>query len=320
MNKLHVVTCISNPARYKSRYNLYREFEERVKKEPDAIHWTVEVAFDDRPHEVTDASNPHHLQLRSKHELWHKENMLNLMVQRIPDDGNPIAFVDADVNFQKPNWVKETLEALRHYQVVQMFSHSVDLTYNHELVEHEDLNILNQKGIIYQMLSGKKIFYWKGGDYGRRSLEHGGHPGYAWAWRREALDVVGGLIDFSILGSADTQMACGLVDDILKVVNDNFSENYRRQLAQWGERAKVLRGNVGYVPGLITHYWHGAKVQRGYNWRYKILVDSQFDPERDIRRDSKGLLQLVDDGSERARKLRDDLRMYFRSRNEDKID
>lgn len=320
MNKLHVVTCISNPVGFEARYRLYREFAPRMEKEPDVIHWTVEIAFDDRPFVVTDANNPHHLQLRSRHELWHKENMLNLLVQRIPDDGNPIAFIDADVNFQNPNWVRDTLKALGHYQVVQMFSHSVDLNFNHELVEHEDPDILNQKGIIYQMLSGKEIFYWKGPEYGRRSLVHGGHPGYAWAWRREALDAVGGLIDFSILGSADTQMACGLVTDILKVVNDGFSKSYRNKLAQWGERAKALRGNVGYVPGLLTHYWHGAKVQRGYNWRYRILLESQYDPETDICQDSKGLLQLVDNGTERARKLRDDLRMYFRSRNEDKMD
>ena len=67
--KLHVVTCISNPVRFKSRYKLYREFAHRMKNEPDVIHWTIELAFGDRPFEITDADNPHHMQVRSNDEL-----------------------------------------------------------------------------------------------------------------------------------------------------------------------------------------------------------------------------------------------------------
>jgi hypothetical protein len=42
-----------------------------------------------------------------------------------------------------------------------------------------------------------------------------GHPpgatGGAWSWRRDALDIVGGMLDTCVLGSADWHMAFGLV-------------------------------------------------------------------------------------------------------------
>ncbi len=35
MEKLYVLTCVSNPQRYKSRYKLYRDFERYIKSFPN---------------------------------------------------------------------------------------------------------------------------------------------------------------------------------------------------------------------------------------------------------------------------------------------
>jgi hypothetical protein len=79
---------------------------------------------------------------------------------------------------------------------------------------------------------------------------------------------------------------------------------------------RYIRRNVGYVDGLLAHHWHGRKADRRYRDRWKILVDNNYDPDLDLKRDAQGLYQLTD----RCIKLRDDLRSYFRSRNEDSID
>src|SRR6185312_15440002 len=123
---LHVVTAISNTNRYRSRYELYREFEPYVLNSGGDLY-TVEMAFGDRPHEVTVRTNPKHLQLFSSTELWHKENMINLGVARLPSDWKYVAWIDADVSFTRHDWVKETLHQLQHYDVVQMFEDAYDL-------------------------------------------------------------------------------------------------------------------------------------------------------------------------------------------------
>jgi hypothetical protein len=128
---LDVIAVISNPVRYRSRYDLYRAFEAYV-SHSGARLTTVELAYGQRPFEVTDPDNPRHVQLRTGHELWHKENLINLGIQRLPRNWEYVAWVDADVRFANPQWVQETLQELQHYQVVQLFSHAQDLGPRHE--------------------------------------------------------------------------------------------------------------------------------------------------------------------------------------------
>ncbi len=100
--KLHVVTAISNPVRYRSRYRLYRQFAQHV-ADAGAELTTVEVAFGSRPFEVTDAGHSRHIQLRSREELWFKENALNIGISRLPADAEYTAVVDADFTFARRN-------------------------------------------------------------------------------------------------------------------------------------------------------------------------------------------------------------------------
>jgi len=86
---------------------------------------------------------------------------------------------------------------------------------------------------------------------------------------------------------------------------------------EWQDRAnRFVKGNIGYVDGLLNHHWHGRKVDRYYSDRWRILVDNKYNPETDLKRDAQGLYVLMD----RSQGLRDGIRTYFRSRNEDSID
>jgi len=306
MKPLHVVAVITNPCRYRSRYELYRKFEKYI-RDSGAILTTVEAAYGQRPHEVTDCTCPGHVQYRTGHELWHKENLINLGIQRLPSDWEYVAWIDADVTFSRPDWVVETVQQLQHYHVVQMWTHAQDLNPSFEPVG--DI----QRGFIWSYYNDPKP---KPNPKGYGAFRNW-HPGYAWAARRDFVDTVGGLVDWAILGSADTHMACALIGQADMSMHPNLSPRYRKKLHIWQERAESrIQRNVGYVNGLLLHYWHGRKRDRGYNDRWKILVDYGFDPDRDLKRDAQGLWQLTD----RSHRLRDDIRSYFRSRNEDSVD
>lgn len=300
--KLHVVTCISNPVRYSSRYRLYQHFAKHMSDSGAILH-TVEMAFGQREHAITDPSNAHHTQLRSDHELWHKENMLNLVIQRLPHDWEYVAWIDADILFHRLDWVSETLEQLQHYQFLQLFSHATDLSPTFEpLGKH-------QCGFVYDYYHNPDKM--KQGGYASFS-----HPGYAWAARREALDACGGLIDIGILGSGDRHMACAMIGKAEHSFNSGVHPNYKNAVMEWQRRCeRHTKRNIGYVSGAISHFYHGSKSNRGYKDRWKILVEHQYDPYCDIRRDAQGLYQL----DENKIGLRDDVRRYFRSRQEDCI-
>jgi hypothetical protein len=318
---LYVVCTVFNPIRFRSRWKLYEDFARHVAAS-GAILYTVEIAFGERHFAITEPGNPCHLQLRTNHELWLKENSQNLLVKRLPSDWKYVAFVDADVSFVRGDWANETLHQLQHYKIVQMWTECQDLGPSFEVQKRfksyawclwhlGDPKVASSRNEVpaysyVGMAREPGVIYW--------------HPGYAWGWRRDALEAVGGLVDWAIIGNADHYMAKALTGDLdkpNKQVEDLscLGENGRRWMLAWQDRAlKYIKQNIGYVDGTITHFWHGHKDNRGYGRRNDYLVASGFDPEKDLKRDSQGLWQL-DDNSD----LRDGLQEYFRGRNEDEI-
>jgi hypothetical protein len=152
--------------------------------------------------------------------------------------------------------------------------------------------------------------------YGYYSVHSGQfwHPGFAWAAKRSALEELGMLVDFAILGSGDWHMASALVGQVQRSLYSGYSATYIELCRDWQARAeKHIRGNVGYLPGLVNHLFHGAKRDRSYDQRWKFLAKSGYDPRLDLKRDWQGLYQLTD----RSTILRDGIRQYARMRNED---
>lgn len=303
---LHVVTCISNPVRYASRWRLYERFAQEMQRA--GVHLvTVELAYGDRPFMVTSEGNPDHVQVRSRSELWSKENLLNIGVAHLPPDWRYMAWIDADVQFQNPEWAVETVERLQLFSVLQLFSHAHDLDPCHQVL---DCN-RPKTGFMYA--------YWEGLPSSKHYDDGNWHPGYAWAIRRDAFKALGGLMDFCILGSADRHMAMALIGKAELSLNRCLSPAYRKRVLAWQERAeRHLNRNVHYVPGLLTHWWHGKKRDRRYVERWQVLRRWQFDPDLDLCRDwaQHGLIELTD----RSTGLRDDVRRYLRARNEDSVD
>jgi hypothetical protein len=306
-DKLDVVTVIFNPWRYRSRYALYRNFARDCAAAGVRL-WTVEIAFGERPFEVTDAGNPRHIQLRTSDELWLKENALNLAFQRLPLDAKYVAWVDADVKFARHDWASETVHRLQHYAVVQMFSEAIDLC-----PDHRPLNL--HKG--FAALYHSENFDIHAAAY-EATVGPTWHPGFAWAARRQTLDDLGGLFDVGILGAGDRHFATALVGQV-DSTHHHYTplQSYISLLNDYQTRAeKYVRRNLGMVPGLINHYWHGSKINRFYTDRWKILVNNRFCPHQHLKRNTQGL--LIFDHQAPVR-LRDEIRFYFSVRNEDSI-
>jgi hypothetical protein len=291
-----------------------------------ALLITVECAYGRRPFELTQNSDAWDIQLRTHHELWHKENLINRGIQhlsRIDPDWQYVAWIDADIHFQRPDIVQETVHQLQHYDFVQMFSHVTDLGPQHQPIKQQNGFVWSYVQNNYEAPVGpgynpKGIDYY-GAYYGIQSGSFW-HPGYAWAARREALEKVQ-LFDKAILGSADHHMAMGLIGEAQRSVPQGVTAAYRNAVLNWQEVAEQeIKRNIGYVSGLITHYWHGNKANRKYVDRWKILIENRFDPTIDIQRDPQGLYRLNMHHGMRSIKLRDHIRAYFRARQEDSID
>jgi hypothetical protein len=323
-NKLYVITTISNPRRFRTRYELYRQFEKHM-EDSGVILYTVEMAFREREFEITSSTNPRHVQVVGTHELWHKENLVNIGISRLPADWKYVAWVDADVKFVREDWAQETLHMLQHHQVLQLWSQLQDVSPDYELLPSTYpnswcFNWVNGKDPIPLPSQSAHLYpYPAAAKPGLKGWY--GPPGLAWAARREAIDALGGLMDHCIVGSGDAYMASALIGRVQYHMRKDYHPEFIKQFMLWQERAeRYVRRNIGYVPGLVLHYWHGKKANRQYIQRNDIMVKHQFNPVTDLKRDWQGLWQLVDHGDDRSIALRDDLMAYFRQRNEDSID
>lgn len=172
--KLHMVLTITNPGMYASRYILALDFIERIARHDSALVelYIVECAYEGQAFNITQASNPRHLQVRAATPLWHKENLINLAVARLlPLTWQALAWVDAEVEFESPTWAEDALHLLLHAKVadvIQLFSFAEDLGDKSETVNVYTGFLYNHvKQIAYQK---KGVDLW--------------HPGYAWGCSR----------------------------------------------------------------------------------------------------------------------------------------
>ncbi len=298
---LHVIMVVSNPCQYARRYILGREFIKRMENEPNIKLYIVELCYGNKQQFcVSEKNNTQHLQIRTNQPpLWHKENMINLGVSKLlPKSWKAFAWIDADIEFENASWALDTLKVLNGCRdIVQLFSHAVDMN-----KEEDPMTIFQSFG--YQYTKNKK--------YGIPGPHNYWHPGFAWAITRKAYEKIGGLFDKSILGSGDNNIALSLINKGLRSVNEKASDNYKKSVEEYQKKIYGLR--LGYIPGVIRHYYHGSKKNRKYLERWQILINNSYDPYLHVTYDDFGLLIPT---KECPTLLLEEIYQYFLERNED---
>ncbi len=301
---LWVVTTYFNPAGFRLRRENYRRFRSALGQKPCL---TIECALSDRPFELTAADDV--LQVRARDSLWHKERLVNLALATLPPDCRYVAWIDGDVLFERPDWDEQTQALLERHVAVQPWSEVVLLpspnqpTAQPELVRGMAATIAEHPAAL---TTG-------------RFADHG-HCGYAWAARRELLDAVG-LYDACIAGSADHVMAHGMLvaphaPCVTRLLGDGTP--HHRHFCAWSQRLREVCSDLGlsglgYLPGRITHLWHGELADRRYLERNLTLQRLGFDPVRDLWARPGEPWRLSEPNSELGRFLTD----YFPLRRED---
>ena len=314
LDDFYVISVMTNPERFKTRPRLFKEFVHRMERYGAKLY-IVEGTYQDREYQVTEPNNPRHIRVQLDSELWHKENLINIGITRLPSNWKYVAWIDGDIDFVRPDWMLETVHELQHHPVVQLFEDAIDMGPEHEILKtYKSFAYCYKKGLPQRRLSDKDFH--AECFYGGSSPGTYWHPGYAWAATRDAINTFGGLFDIGIVGAGDHHMACCLIGKGTRSIPKGIHPNYRRLVLAWEDRALRLHKNIGYIKGTIYHFWHGKKKDRKYKDRWEILIDNRFNPSTDIHKDWQGAWSLYP-GHE---KLRDEIRGYFQSRNEDSID
>lgn len=250
--------------------------------------FVAELVYDEEPWVLPESPNILRLRTSRKNVMWHKENLLNLVEGIVPEEFDCLAWMDADIFFQRLDWYDATEAALQKHAVVQMFG-SVELT--------------GQDGRIMQTAESA----------GHANLLKPGTttPGHAWAARRSLWRKAGGLYERAIIGAGDTLHASVWMPSKL----DSYgwlhyagTPGTLERLRQWNDE----EGGCGVVDGTIVHEWHGDAGNRRYGDRH-VLVQ-YLDVEKQLVRREDGLLEYDETVPEW---LRNQVHGYFTSRAED---
>jgi hypothetical protein len=321
---LYVVSAYFDPLDTPYRKPLFERFTAWISRFP-VILIVVELAYGNRPFQVTQNGNPHHVQLRagSGSEFFIKGALINrgfVRVGELDRSWSQGCWFDGDIQFLRSDWVEQIQKELDRYKVLQPWSNAIDLGPNWEVVTNEWGHDVDKSfGAAFQ--DGDGMFQDPNlpqEAYGRGDWR--AHAGFAWAGRRETLDAIGGMIDWMPTGNEDFMMAMGFSGKLRAFVakeeadkKRKFTAGYKQKLLAFADLCdRYVNLDLGYVPGTVVHWWHGRKTDRGYLTRVKINDDSFFDPQLHLVYDHQRLPMI----RENQTTLRAHLRRWLRSRNE----
>lgn len=287
--RLAVVTCYFNPCGYRSLRDNYLRFINDMRWFGLPL-FVVEAAYDGAPF-VDDTS---FLRLRAgpQHVMWQKERLLNLIVERLPEEFDAVAWLDADALLLDSGWPRKAVAALGQYPAVQLF---------------EKWHFTDAHGRIDRTKFGV-------GHLGQLMLKNGrgaAAPGGAWAAHRTVFP----LYDAHVLGGGDSALLETWLAMEGSFVAGTMSAGYQRDYARWQRQARrKIRGRVTCLPGEVAHLYHGHLADRRYTERHQILSRHAFDPAKHLQVDEQGLNAWTNAA---PADLRAEVRDYFLARRED---
>ena len=290
---LAVIAAYFNPCDYRSREINVRLFSLAMARRGAPLFIMELLRGGQTPAVTGDVPSS---QRRSDVLLWHKERLLNELIDELPPRFTKIAWVDADVLFPDSGWYDRASRALDKLTLVQMFDKAV-------LLDRGGRPDTVRWGVGYRVQTGLDEPF-------RFDLSH---CGFAWAARRDWLQHHG-LFDRMVVGGGDTLVALAAYGQWSHPFTTLLSVKLRKAWRNWATGAHAdLSDGVGYVPQTIVHLYHGDRADRRYLERLEILRRHRFDPDRDIATDDHGVWRWT--SSKHA--MHREIASYFVGRRED---
>jgi hypothetical protein len=291
--ELVAVTCYFNPCNYQSLKRNYKTFAAEIRRQGIALY-SAEVAYGDEPFFL--AEDEFTLRLRSNDVLWQKERILNLLIARLPDTVDKVAWLDADLLFTNHSWARECRLLLEQYPVVQLFDTAIHLT---------------RSGGALGSRTGVAALATRSPELAKNFGV--AHPGFAWAARRSLL-LKHGLLQNVIVGCCDGLMVMGMNGWWDNPLVACYNRPMRASFLEWGQAIFCdVQGQVGFVRGDLLHLWHGSLANRKYVERISYLNEHHFDPEVDIAVAPEGAWRWASDKP----KMHARVEAYFFERQDD---
>jgi len=287
-------------------------FATRIRNQ-GGILYTMELLHPGQSSEVDPHLCDRYFSIVSSTSLWVKENLLNLLLDKLPDECAIVGWIDHDILFEKDDWIQELREEMRTHHVVQLFREVVRCG-PHPIEDYLSDPIRVEKlpmgwGEDNRMFS--ETFRFLHPEIVQKLPVT---PGYAWAMRRDLL-VSLRFYDQCILGGADRVFCDGLffVQPSPRPHDYYYLSSFRANTRRYLDRFPPNL-SIGSLSTRIYHQYHGSYANRQYHLRHQILSEIGFDPQQHLHLLPDGLYQLTLPPVSNQR-LQNWLREYYKTRD-----
>lgn len=280
-----VIACYFNPQKSIYRKKNFDIWYDTIKH---LNHRIIECVIGDSQPELSENQNIS--RIYTSNLLWHKETLLNEIIDNLPNDYEYVFWLDTDVIFSNKNWLVDGVTALRYATLIQPFEYCVHLDRDQVVPAFDIDNAISDymSGHRHPMLWRSFCANCDNNPIDAQSDDYNthGHVGFAWGARREIFNQID-LYDRALIGGADHIIAHAGVGQIgCQCISKSFTDQLD-DVNKWSrEFYEVIQGNVSYVSGNLYHLWHGDIQRRQYLKRVQ-----EFTPmSKDISdRDQSGL-------------------------------
>lgn len=299
---LWAITSYFNPVGYRTKKRNYDLFRNHL----GVPLITVELGHNER-FELGPDDADKLIQVPGGNVLWQKERLLNIALVHLPAECTAVAWLDADVVFENPDWPALSLAALERNCCVQLFEKIFLLKRHQTLAERDGLQTQFRSFACAHANGGLS----SASLAARESKLKSGH---AWAARRSILEQCG-FYDAMVIGGGSRAILYAMLGEIETFcARSLLTPAHATHFRNWARRFfQLAQAQVGYLPGTIGHLWHGETEYRNYVDRQNILRESDFDPVLDIAHDPDGVWRWASDKPALHRQVAE----YFESRKED---
>ena len=241
--------------------------------------------------------------IESESVLFHKENLFNILEQRIPEQYKKVIFLDADISLSQLDWVDRTSDVLDGVSCCQPFDFAEWFDKSGSRIQNGSACGKFSAGFAIAKNEAPRVDRY--------------HPGFSWAWNREAFRRCGGFYDRHPVGGGDVATAFALLPKdrempISRWLTSDAAFANTQSFITYRANVHLQKISVGYVAdNTARHSYHGSARDRRYNDR-AVFIPAMVNGEYPMtNRFSDGLLEW-DDIASNERMIE-----FFRGRNED---
>lgn len=220
--------------------------------------------------------------------MFYKENIINIVEEKIPECYTKICFIDGDIFYTNNEWYSIVSNTLDKFTICQPFSNGTYL---------DKTNSSTMRNVISCVKTNIDT-----------------HPGFAWAFQRKYFKQ-NKLFELAIIGGGDKMLESLLFEDRPHTKKTYLNQSFEKYKKNFNRKFSLT-----YCDLEVFHLYHGDINKRQYKTRNNIISDllitfSKQDVSELLEKDENKILQWKKEYKDRINKQ---LLRYFSNRYDDK--